>query len=267
MKRGSQTPKTKQSASNTEICTPVLPPAAKRCKFDADIFETKLTPEREMIIRTFYQTKKEGTAVLSKRAQEEFETQLKAIYRPDWETPFREELFDVREDMDPKTLMKIKDQKERQARVLHHLLQIAQRNDHEKYGDKEIQFLIDHLCCSVYDDPNTYFETLKMVEILADIYGKTTNTNECKDEFGGPVNLWWKIPATHVRADTKVYHCSLTLDQQVEWIKYYEEQWTHWHSDDPWFSFLLAAAEACFFRQRFIDAKGSSGYLKFHKRS
>ena len=82
----SQTPKTKQSTSGTEINTPVLSPrTAKRHKFDMDITEMDLTPEREMIIRTFYQTKKEGTtAALSKRAQDKFETQLKAIFRPEW---------------------------------------------------------------------------------------------------------------------------------------------------------------------------------------
>ncbi len=255
MKRDSQPSKPKQSASN----------AAKRCKLnpeiDDDTDEIDLTPERKMIALTFFQREEEeeGTAELSKRAQDEFETQLKAIYRRDWETPFREELFYPGGDMDVKTLMKIKDQSERQAQILQHLLI---KGCTSSYGNEEIQFLIDHLCCSVYDNPNTYFKTLKMVEIMA-----KNLINGCMDEFGGIVNLWWKRPATHLRADTKVYHVSMDLDQKVKWIKYYTEQWQHWGSDDAWFSFLLAIAEACLFRSKFIDSKGRSVYAKFNERA
>ncbi len=268
MKRRSQATTKKQSKNPTSALSP---PAAKRSKkTQMEIFNNTTDPQREMILRTFYQWESEGTTEISERARKQFESELKASFSPYWSIRFREELFDDETcGISLKSIMNIKNIQERQARVLYILLERTEQRG--SYGSGEVQFLIDHLCGgnrSLSNDRSVvYSNCLKTVEILADLYLLDGSNDSYTDEFDHRLNLWWKKkPHDILVVDTKVYGKKLTFSEKMEWFKYYENHWKRWNSNIAWLSFIWAIAGGFFFHQRFITTRGKPMYDRFNER-
>ena len=216
-----------------------------------------LTPQRKLILLTFYQ--EIPTAFFSERARKQFKTELNTIFRPTWNNPFQYGIFGGR-GKNLKKLLQVENRKERQSLVFYYLLKQITRS--HGYGSGEVQFLIDHYFMNIgrsqvlNGEKRVYDASLKILEKIASKYRGMYDH----------IEFWWKKPKYGNAPD--VYGKKLSLAARVKWFEYYGNKWmTHRvKSSVAWLSFLWAVAGAVFFNQRFIDMMGRPRYNQFHTR-